>query len=138
VEAKADEKFGDHTVAECENIALRKDNPGGVPERIDSLIKLTGIEKEHWNDIRYQLLTALCGTVLQAKRDGSSIAVFVVHELRTNKTVEKKLRKNGEDYAAFLAALGIPPCEQKDGVLIPVKIPDMKCYVGKAVRYYPQ
>jgi hypothetical protein len=141
VEAKADESFGNYTVAGYRRKAeqgVMPDGRTGVPKRISTLIESTGIGEEHWEDIRYQLLTALCGTILQAKEDGSSIAVFVVHELRTHKTAEKYLRKNKEHYAAFLSALGIPPCDQKEGVLVPIKIPGMRCYVGKAVRYYPQ
>lgn len=84
---------------------------------------------------RYQLLTAICGTVLQARRDGSKLAVFVVHEFRTDKTAVDKLRRNSEDYSSFLAALGISSGHIATEFLHgPVVIDEIECLVGKAVR----
>jgi len=137
IEAKADEPFGNETVAEYRATALRrreKRERTGVPERINALLKLVAGSASYWDPIRYQLLTAMCGTVLQAKKDSSSLAVFVVHEFRTEKTKPENLERNNEDYERFLTVIGIPSSSAMNGCLQgPVMIDGVECLVGKAV-----
>ncbi len=54
---------------------------------------------------KYQLLTALCGTILQAQIDGSSLAVLVVHVFDTDLTKADKHAKNHHDIELFLSVL---------------------------------
>ena len=138
VEAKADEPFGNHIVAEYRKAALRRRERGistRAPERIDALLNMVKKTTSNWDGIRYQLLTAITGTILQARLDKSDLAVFVVHEFRTDKTTAENLERNDEDYERFLATLGIPSSASADGYLGgPVTIDGMECLVGKTPR----
>lgn len=136
IEAKADEPFGNHTVAEYRDFKP-KDKEGNprrtrVPARIEELLRLVGGTASVWDTVMYQLLTAICGTVIQAQKDFSNLAVFVVHEFRTNKTIEKNLQRNGRDFAVFLQAIGVDPPAYAEGRLLgPVMISGMDCMIGK-------
>ena len=81
----------------------------GTPERIDSLLSVVdpelSLQESAWSDLRYQLLTALCGTVIQAESDGSDLAVLVVHEFRSNHTSVKKHQQNHFDFENFLSVI---------------------------------
>ena len=112
IEAKADEPFGNDTILEYYNKAITKrDNgtPTRVPERIEQLLAMvdpeTPVQESKWKDLRYQLLTALCGTILQAKIDGSTIAVLVVHEFDSDITEPDKHAQNHRELEAFLGVL---------------------------------
>lgn len=140
IEAKADEPFGNETVSEYREKALERRERGEstrVPERITALLDIVGMPTANWEGVRYQLLTAICGTVLQAKEDSSSLAVFVVHEFRTSKTTEENLQRNCEDYGRFLDAIGIKSGSNSGGHLFgPVMIHGIECLVGKAVKRF--
>lgn len=141
VEAKADEPFGNNTVAEYKKAALqqrKRHESTRAPERIDALIAMIGKPKSNWDAVRYQLLAAICGTILQAKNDSSNLAAFIVHEFQTDKTTMENLQRNRKDYERFLAVIGIPSSESTDARLHgPVTIDGMECLVGKAVRVFP-
>jgi hypothetical protein len=95
------------------------------------------------SDLRYQLLTAVAGTLAHAIALKTDRAVFVVHEFHTAKTSLRKLGENAKDLDRFVARLsrgsvqGLAP-----GVLAgPFVIPgeplfpqQVKLYLGKAVR----
>lgn len=140
IEAKADEPFGNDTVSEYREKALQRRKRGEstrVPERIAALLDIVGRPSANWEVVRYQLLTAICGTALQAKEDSSNLAVFIVHEFRTSRTTEANLQRNCEDYERFLNAIGIKSGNDSDGHLFgPVTINDIECLVGKAVKKF--
>ena len=105
IEAKADEPFGNETVVEYRLSAKKRRESGQstrVPERIAQLLALVPARGYQWDNIRYQLLTAICGTAIQAKRDGSALAVFVVHEFHTRKTTPDKILANKNDFDFFV------------------------------------
>jgi hypothetical protein len=135
VEAKADEPFGDETVGSYRMKALKRRESGKstrVPERIDKLLKLVPGKSEKWQGIRYQLLTALTGTAIQAKIDKSDFAVFVVHEFRTWKTSPENHERNAHDFKTFLDIIGIDGESNHSEMLSgPVKVRGIDCYVGK-------
>lgn len=90
VEAKADELFGDRTVAErLAEVATKKRS--NIPERIRRLSQLlfggnfAGIsalaQMSSFGALRYQLLHSACAALLDAGSKGIRYAVFVVHEL---------------------------------------------------------
>jgi len=60
-----------------------------------------------WNNVRYQLLKAICGTALQAKKDTSMVAVFLMHEFRTVLTTAEKLKVNEDPYMIIYRCLDI-------------------------------
>ena len=138
VEAKADEPFGNDTVAEYRKAAFHRVERGEstrVPERIDALLGMIGKPAANWEAVRYQLLTAICGTILQAKLDLSNLAVFVVHEFHTDKTRADNLQRNSEDFERFLTVIGVTSPSNTDGHLHgPVWLHGIECLVGKIAR----
>lgn len=137
IEGKTGEPFGNYTVGGHLAVAIAKRKRGkatGVPERIDALLGLVEQPIEVWADIRYQLLTAICGTAMQARLDGSSLAVFVVHEFHTWRATARKVHRNEADYRHFLKVLGAQDIEDTRGRLHgPFAVAGIDCLVGKAV-----
>ena len=118
VEAKADEKFGQRIGKYWAQKLEERSAPGGAPsrapERVEALVTLlagTGAApaQEPWSRIRYQLVTAAAGTLLEAQKRGASLAVLAIHEFRTSETSEENLVRNASDLEEFLAALGMLP-----------------------------
>ncbi len=112
IEAKADEPFGSDTILEYYTKAIKRSNNGistKVPERIEQLLAMVDpdipVANSKWKDVRYQLLTALCGTILQGQTDGSSLAILVIHEFKTEFTGAHKHAQNHSDLEAFLGVL---------------------------------
>lgn len=146
IEAKADEPFGEFIGDYCSRM-LRSKRPTGAPKRIESLLSLLfGPEADPrrppWKTLRYQLLTGIAGTAIQASRDGADIGVFVIHEFRTADTDARKLASNARDLGRFLQAL-IPISSSEiapSALLGPVRLTkggplknDVAVLVGKAI-----
>lgn len=112
IEAKADEAFGT-TVRDALADALERsiENPRsrGV-QRINDLVRALLPPRRkglpHVGDLRYQLLTAVAGTLAFADKESASLAVLIVHEFVTDKTRDKRHIENGEDFRRFLHRLG--------------------------------
>jgi hypothetical protein len=112
VEAKADEPFG-RTIAE--ELGEARKRPGTrFPERLDWLTSsLLGIPafrnagglelSDAVPDLRYQLFTAVAGTLLEAQALQASTAVLLIHEFRTQATDDANLRDNAEALNRFLS-----------------------------------
>jgi hypothetical protein len=136
IEAKADEPFGNDTIGEYRAFGLKRlknKEATSVPDRIEKLLALVPGGAVRWDLVRYQLLTAICGTALQAKADGSAIAVFAVHEFHTGKTKAEKTAQNAADFGEFLRVLGHPGVV-KAGVLYgPFPVAGIPCLVGKVI-----
>lgn len=111
IEAKADEPFG-RSVAD--EFRKAKERPvTRFPERLDWLTRsLLGIpafkddERVVLSDVvsglSYQLLTAVAGTLIEAQIQGAATAVFLVHEFRTQSTMDAKLEGNAAAMNRFL------------------------------------
>jgi hypothetical protein len=56
-------------------------------------------------NLQYQLLSAVGGTLLEARLQGASKAVFIVHEFRTTSTVDTKMDDNAKALNGFLHLL---------------------------------
>ncbi len=142
IEAKVDEPFGNYTVAEYWSLTVKRQQKGNrtkAPERIKKLLSLVGTEIDDpttssWADIKYQLLTAICGTAIQAKADSSTLGVLVVYELQTNSTERDKLDKNMRAYELFLQTVfNDPEIVIESGRLYgPVTVDGVNCLIGKA------
>ncbi len=117
VEAKADEPYGE-TVSDAFAAALERRlvNPRskGIA-RIESLASgLLGSRSADLpkaGNIRYQLLTAAAGCIAEARRQGASRAVLLVHEFITRATRDENHKRNRADLTNFLARLGGAPVE---------------------------
>lgn len=109
VEAKADEPFGD-TINETCSKALERSEATGAVRRARALLQMVfGAEakpdREPWKALRYQLLTAIAGTALQARIDGATRAALVIHEFQGNETTSARLDRNAVDLQNFLTIL---------------------------------
>jgi hypothetical protein len=137
IEAKADEPFGNETVVEYSLSANKRRESGEstrVPERIAQLLALVPARGSQWDNIRYQLLTAICGTAIQAQQDGSMLAVFVVHEFHTRKTSPDKILANAKDFDFFVNVITGSYKTVIEGTLYgPVIVGGVDCLIGKAV-----
>jgi len=141
VEAKADEPFGDKSIGEYLRYALQRRTNGETtraPERIEALFRMVdtaspSLMETPWAEIPYQLLTAICGTAIQARSDQSRLAVLVVHVFETNSTEEEKLDINHQAFTRFVELItGTPQADVEVGRLYgPARIGSVKCLVGK-------
>ncbi len=111
VEAKADEPFGG-TVAEALKAARQRQGTR-FPERLDwltrSLLDIPAFQEggefelsDQIATLRYQLLTAVAGTLLEANISGATTAVLLIHEFRTYSTIDLKLGENAAALDSFL------------------------------------
>ena len=140
VEAKADEPF-DTTIGVKLDSAPEHSN---IPKRVDhlcrSILGATPEEKPSIKNLRYQLLHATAATLIAARERQAGRALFVIHELITDKTDPEKLHANHIDLIEFIKELSggtirsldtgtiIGPLNVPGGPHVPSHIP---LYVGK-------
>jgi hypothetical protein len=101
IEAKADEPFGPIIQ---EYLKEKKGTKSKVPDRIKLLLQsIFGRPiDENLGRLRYQLLHGLAGTIIEAKQQGASQAIFVVHEFISEKTKPEKIEQNKVDFERFI------------------------------------
>ena len=149
IEAKADEAFGPRIReslrwAERDNErATAQGRPlSALPTRIDILTRrLFGTEvTKEIERLRYQLLHGIVGTLVEARRLGAGLAVFVVHEFVGSTTRDARLAANHRDLETFVRTLaGRKDIAIEPGALVgPLLTPgadfafkDLPLYVGK-------
>ena len=112
IEAKADEPF-DRELLELTAAARRRFHATRAPQRVDRLTRAffgtTLDEEPALGALRYQLLSALAGTLVEAGRRRATVAVLAVHEFITPETAAIKRQRNARDLDAFVARLGSAP-----------------------------
>ncbi|MGD6831026.1 DUF6946 family protein [Sutcliffiella halmapala] len=136
VEAKADEAYGKVVGDYLKSVSARSN----VPNRIEHLTSsILGTKtSEH---LRYQLLHAIAGTLIEAKEFGATQAIFLVHEFHSVETNSKNVTRNKDDLNRFLFDLFeqdidlqpnelLGPVSVNGGEFVPEGIP---LYVGKIV-----
>lgn len=138
IEAKADEPFGE-TVSATLAAAVERliDNPrsNGV-RRVEGLAQALFRPKQKGQprvgDLRYQLLTAVAGTLAFADAEGAAIAVLVVHEFVTDQTTADNHLRNGGDYNEFLVRLSEQRLPDIAGTVLdgPFAIPGGELFPG--------
>lgn len=105
IESKADESFGD-TVAKTKiaaQIAKDKNPNSKALERILELqIALFGKEDNNQQDLRYQQLTAVAGTIAEAKLQKAKSAFFLIQTFISDEIDKKKHNQNKDDLDKFL------------------------------------
>ena len=108
VEGKADESF-DLALDAWLARAHAGSSATQAPERLDRLTRAffgtTLGEDPLLGTIRYQLLSALAGTLADAREQGAATAVLLVHEFDTDKTTKKLHERNAADLDAFVGRL---------------------------------
>jgi hypothetical protein len=84
IEAKVDESFGE-TVGTYWAKAKRSTEPTRAPERIEALLSMAFgpsalPNSDPWQRFRYQLLTAVTGTAIEAAQRQAAAAIVIVHD----------------------------------------------------------
>lgn len=143
IEGKADEPFGEFTIAHYyQQMRSRQveGDPTRVPERIEKLIAMlpivqTGVASCAVSNNGYQLLTALAGTALQARIDKSDLAILIIHQFQTADVDLRKIEKSIEDFTRFVGAVtSVKNLDSSSGVLYgPVEVAGVACYIGRVV-----
>jgi hypothetical protein len=142
VEARTDEEFG--PLAGEYVVKRARDKPASrVPERFSLLCEgLMGYQSDVVNRLRYQLFTAVAGTLVEASKYDADIAVLVIHEF-LGKTKQELIYRNAEDLNSFVSVLSdgefesVPwgkltgPVMVPGGEYIPAGIP---LFIGKCSR----
>lgn len=107
IEAKVDESFGP-IVADYVAKSRKKNARSQVPKRIKDLsTALFGLKDT--GELRYQLMHATAGTLIEAKHQSADQAVFIVHEFVPFGETTKKAKQNEEALQKFVELLaGIP------------------------------
>ncbi|MBE6727849.1 MAG: hypothetical protein E7562_04285 [Ruminococcaceae bacterium] len=126
IEAKADETLGDFIGEEIKNASVNK------LYRISNLLEyiFKGGFKNYQN-LRYQLLTASVGTLLEAQKNDCDTAVLIVLVFKSNgKVTEEKVASNHRDVEAFLNATG---AYEENGLYIVPNNTDIKLYFKEIV-----
>lgn len=108
VEAKADETF-DHTLEKFVETAQARTMRTRAPVRLDRLTLAffgkTWDEDDIVASLRYQLISALAGTLADAKTASAAHAVLLVHEFVTDQTDDDLHARNSTDLKAFVDRL---------------------------------
>jgi hypothetical protein len=108
VEGKADEPFDEPLDAWVIRAQARSERTR-APDRLDRLTSMffgsTLDEDPLLAPLRYQLLSALAGTLADAREQGAGSAVLLVHEFETPWTRDELHRRNAHDLEAFLGRL---------------------------------
>jgi hypothetical protein len=96
VEGKAEEPFGDHTVAEWRGLG-----GAGRETRLAYLLEVLGLrDDDAVADVRYQLLHRTASAVIEARRFGAKNALMLVHSFSPD-------RSWFADFAALAALYGV-------------------------------
>ncbi|MFJ7825461.1 DUF6946 family protein [Psychrobacillus sp. NPDC096623] len=136
IEAKADETFGE-IIGKC---IEQSSETSKLPIRI-KLMASALLEERVIYDLRYQLLHGVAGTLIEAQKQGASVAIFIVHQFISNSNSQAAQKKNNADLDAFVSRLThqtirltpghlIGPVAVTGGATIPNNIP---LYIGKIV-----
>lgn len=109
VEAKVDEPFGE-TIGAYFDQARASAVPTRVPDRIDALLTMVfgntaRPDTDPWRALRYQLLTAVAGTAIEASHRDVATAVVIVHEFLTANMDDRSVKVNADDFRAFVGVL---------------------------------
>ena len=106
IEAKADEPFGE-IAGEYVQQSMARNPRSRVPERFELLCRGVlgvGAGDERACALRYQLLTAVAGALVEAQGYGADVTLLVVHEF-VGKTDAARLLLNSDDLNRFVRLL---------------------------------
>lgn len=116
VEGKAEEPFGDSTVAEW-----RAGAGPGRRQRLDHLLDVLALpDDERLPSIRYQLLHRTASAIIEARRFGARHAVMLVHSFSAHGAWY-------DDFAAFAALYG---ADVSKGTIVRATLATWSCTSG--------
>lgn len=105
IESKVDETFGgtiSETIARAEKNQKENPNSKGLL-RIEELRQtIFGKIDENQLDLRYQLLTAVAGTIAEAKKRNSKTSILLIQTFVSEEINKKKYKQNQDDLNVFI------------------------------------
>lgn len=125
IEAKVNEKFGNEVLNQAYKKAKQekiKDPNSNRQNRIEKLcdtylnVSAESINSEPENNIRYQLLYYLAGSICEAKCC-ADVVFMPIMVFKTNKYNETKGEMNRKDYERFIEALDFEECNKDKKIL---------------------
>jgi hypothetical protein len=138
IESKVDESFGDtvaKTIASAKK-AKDKNNKSKASERVNELREVFfGERNDNQLELRYQLLTAVAGTIAEAKKQGANSAYFLVQTFVSDEINDNKHKQNQKDLNDFLSVFtkeNYSKIENKD-LLGPFKIETNNEYLSSDI-----
>lgn len=123
IEAKVDEEFNEllNKAYDTAKQKFEKDPNSNAQKRIEELcdkylnVSAESIKSEPENNIRYQLLYYLAGSICEAKEYGN-VVFMPIMVFKTNKYNETIGDRNREDYKQFINALKFEKCNKEKGI----------------------
>ena len=92
------------------------------------------VPESPWRNIRYQLLTVLCGTILQETSEQATLTVLAIHEFQTDQTLPLKHAENHLELERLLSVVSDENLCLESGKLYgPFNIAGMDCLIGKVI-----
>lgn len=135
VEAKVDESFGD-IVNDYVARSVKANPRSKILDRIKQLSKAIFGTKDV-GSLRYQLIHAVAGTLIEAKNQKAAQAIFIIHEFVPFGKSSKKAKQNEESFQSFVMKLTGNPINTRQ-LIGPLYIPggefvpkDIPLYIGK-------
>lgn len=136
IEAKTDEPFGKR-IGDYRTSSVKANRRSRVPDRIRQLAEaiFSHTEVEH---LRYQLLHAVAGTLIEAQLQKAAHAVLIIHEFVPPTGKTKKAEQNERDLQAFVGELLQRRKLEKGKLVGPIHVPGggrisphISLYLGK-------
>jgi hypothetical protein len=135
IEAKVDESFGE-IITSYVSSSIAANPRSKVPDRINQLTSAI-FGHQDIGHIRYQLLHAVAGVLIEAAAQEASTAVLVIHEFVTVAGKAQKALENDSDWLSFTRLL-TGDCIQSGQLNGPITVPgggyvpnDIPLYIGK-------
>lgn len=135
LEAKVDESFGD-IVSDYVSRCVKANPRTNVPSRIEQLSTAI-FGTKNVGSLRYQLIHAIAGTLIEAVNQNAKQAIFIIHEFLPYGKSSKKAKQNEEALQLFIKQLTgkslttrelIGPLYLPGGGFVPKDLP---LYIGK-------
>jgi hypothetical protein len=141
IEGKEREQF-DKTLEKKISEAKNRSGQTLLPARVNSFCR--GILNRPYGDdlknLRYQFLSGIAGTVVEAKERNATTSVFIAHQLISPATPLNKIEQNMKDYETFIRHLLNEDDNTKEQLLygpfnIPGSelVPSGEVYIGKVI-----
>lgn len=149
IEAKADEPFDQlvsNTLADALDRIIERGRGGGIDRVRDLATSLLPPQRRGLPQLRllrYQLLTAVAGSLAWARLLDAPRAILVIHEFQSRETTAKNLERNAQDLALFITRLtaGKVCALPAESLVGPIRVPGdplftraADLYLGKTVR----
>lgn len=143
IESKADESFADtisDTIIKAEKRLKEKPSSNGVKRIVELRHAIFGNKNDDERSLRYQLLTAVAGTIAEAKKQNSKKAIFLIQTFVSDEIDEKKHQKNQNDLNRFVEYLthGKHPQIEEGELVGPIRVPgndfipnNIELWIGK-------